>query len=38
MSGFDSKDLGRIRVEISGPTCAQVLYILWAGLLAMGNS
>jgi hypothetical protein len=34
MSGFDSKDMGRITVGISGHICAQVLYILWAGLLA----
>jgi hypothetical protein len=34
MSGFDSKDMRRITVGISGHTCAQVLYILWDGLLA----
>jgi hypothetical protein len=34
MCYFDSKDLRRITVGISGHICAQVLYILWAGLLA----
>jgi hypothetical protein len=34
MSGFDSKDLTRITVRISGRICAQVQYILWAGLPA----
>jgi hypothetical protein len=34
MCDFDSKDVRRIAVGISGRICAQVLYILWAGLLA----
>jgi hypothetical protein len=34
MCDFDSKDLRRMTVGISGRIYAQVLYILWAGLLA----
>jgi hypothetical protein len=34
MCDFDSKDLRRIKVGISGRICAQVLFILWAGLVA----